>query len=253
MEVSASTGWANSVYRYWMMGNCLAGDSCPFSHDPSTLVSNISINDGGPQNAEFNGTPSYMENVSESFPPLQPAAVGGDQWTNPYFGKYPHLSYLGNRLSPQPFQPGRRGGGPVSRPQSRPISRHQHRELNPTAPSVDDPDAFPSLGAVSAKNKKHGRRGANARDGNSGKENVPTSLADVVRMTPSPAGNKGKPASKAIREAGKSRENSAAAQSIPIPKSIPWLETGSRANQQYIKYRTEAIRHGTVRNKFLQR
>jgi hypothetical protein len=34
--------------------------------------------------------------------------------------------------------------------------------------------------------------------------------------------------------------------------NIPWLETGSRANQQYIKYRTEAIRHGTVRNKFLQ-
>lgn len=141
--------------------------------------------------------------------------------------------------------------GHVSRPHSRPTSRQQHREMNYTAPSVDDPDAFPTLGAVSAKNagRRHGKRGA--REYQSSRDNYPTSLADVVRMSPSPAPGK-KPASR-NRDWGKSRENSAAAQSIPAPQNVPWLETGSRANQQYIKYRTEAIRHGTVRNKFLQR
>jgi hypothetical protein len=140
----------------------------------------------------------------------------------------------------------------LSRPHSRPGSRHQHRELNPTALSVDDPDAFPTLAAVSAKNsgkKNHGRKN---RDNNTTRDNMPTSLADVVRMSPAPAsGGKGKPSSKSNQTKG--RENSAAAQSIPAPQHIPWLETGSRTNQQYIKYRTEAIRHGTVRNKFLQR
>lgn len=141
----------------------------------------------------------------------------------------------------------------LGRPNSRPSSRHQNRELNPTAPSVDDPDAFPTLAAVNAKNagkKHHGKRGHN-RDTNMGKENIPSSLADVVRMSPSPVSGKGK-SSKNNKDI-KSRENSAAALSIQAPQNIPWLETGSRANQQYIKYRTEAIRHGTVRNKFLQR
>jgi len=46
--------------------------------------------------------------------------------------------------------------------------------------------------------------------------------------------------------------DTAAAMKIPQPQRIPWLETGERANQQYLKYRQEAIRHGSVRNKFLQ-
>jgi hypothetical protein len=107
------------------------------------------------------------------------------------------------------------------------------------------------LAAVSAKNaskKHHGKRGAH----NGAKEIIPSSLADVVRMSPSPGPTKGKNASKNAKET-KGRENSAAAMAIPAPQNIPWLETGARANQQYIKYRTEAIRHGTVRNKFLQR
>ena len=242
------------------MGNCLAGDGCPFSHDPSHLISNVSINDGDAQGtAPATSQAAYLDNASESFPPLQPmAAAAGDQWTHPYYAKYPHVAVAGSKAPLQSFQlgTGRRNGG-ASRPQSRPTSRHQNRDWNASAPSVDDPDAFPSLGAVSAKGsgKKHGKRGAqNARDGNSSKESLPASLADVVRMTPSPASsNKGKLLNKTSKEVAKSRENSAAAQSIPAPKNIPWLETGSRANQQYIKYRTEAIRHGTVRNKFLQR
>ncbi|KAF7181127.1 hypothetical protein CNMCM7691_000256 [Aspergillus felis] len=239
----------NHVCKYWIMGNCLAGDGCPFSHDPSALIANLSVGDGNQQ-----GGPTFnVENTSEAFPPLQSAGGAGEQWTNHYIGKYPHLSGLAGNKSPQAMQltPGKRNGH-GSRPHSRPTSRHQHRELNPTALSVDDPDAFPTLAAVSAKNasKKHAKR--NNRETGSVKENLPTSLADVVRMSPSPAPGKGKPTSKNSREGTKSRENSAAAQSIPAPQNIPWLETGSRANQQYIKYRTEAIRHGTVRNKFLQ-
>jgi hypothetical protein len=29
-----------------VMGNCLAGDGCPFSHDPSALIGNLSVTDG---------------------------------------------------------------------------------------------------------------------------------------------------------------------------------------------------------------
>lgn len=230
-----------------MLGNCLAGESCPFSHDPSTLVSNINMNDSETPNLAAQS--AYMDNTPESFPPLQSSAGAIDQWSNPYYGKYPHFTFFENRS--QQLGPSKRNGG--LRPHSRPSSRHQSREMNGGALPMDDPDAFPSLGAVSAKGsgKKHGKRGYNSRESNLSRENIPASLADVVRMTPSP-NHKGKPSSRSGKEA-KSRENTAAAQAIPAPKNIPWLETGSRANQQYIKYRTEAIRHGTVRNKFLQR
>ncbi|KAJ5295972.1 hypothetical protein PENANT_c001G00422 [Penicillium antarcticum] len=245
------------VCKYWVMGNCLAGDGCPFSHDPSALITNLSVTDGSRPSSPLNGSPFQVDSGSDAFPPLGPADPG-DQWANQYIGRYPsHLSaYQANKYAPPGLHPGmgRRTGSAthLGRPNSRPNSRHQHRELNPAAPSVDDPDAFPTLAAGSAKNagkKHHGKRGGHNRDPNSSKENIPSSLADVVRMTPSPvpgkkSGNRNKDT--------KGRENSAAAQSILPPQNIPWLETGSRANQQYIKYRTEAIRHGTVRNKFLQ-
>lgn len=244
------------------MGNCLAGDGCPFSHDPSALVSNLSVDDNSQQISASTLSQPYMDNTSEAFPPLQSAAGMSDQWAGQYL-KYPsHLGpMVGGKGVPQGMQlgVGRRNGSMthIARPHSRPSSRHQHRELNPTAPSVDDPDAFPTLAAVSAKGagkKHHGKRGShNNRDNSSSKENVPASLADVVRMTPSPAAGKGRHTFRNGKETVKSRENSAAAQAIPAPQNIPWLETGARANQQYLKARTEAIRHGTVRNKFLQR
>ena len=237
------------------MGSCLAGEGCPFSHDPEKLISNISLS-GSSRPASPAGSPFQMDSGSDAFPPLQSSAGMEDQWSSQYGGRYPtHLS--GAKAIPPGLHPGmgRRNGSMthLGRPNSRPTSRHQNRELNPTAPSVDDPDAFPTLAAVSAKNagkKNNGKRGGNNRDVS--KEIIPSSLADVVRMTPSPTPNKGKSASKNGKDS-KSRENSAAAMSIPAPQNIPWLETGARANQQYIKYRTEAIRHGTVRNKFLQR
>jgi hypothetical protein len=241
------------------MGNCLAGDGCPFSHDPSSLVSTLSVSGSSRPTSPPAGSPFQVDNGSDAFPPLQSSGTE-DQWAYQYGGRYPaQLSGLqGSKYLPPGLHPGmgRRNGSMthLGRPNSRPSSRHQNRELNPTAPSVDDPDAFPTLAAVSAKNagkKHHGKRGGHNRDANVGKENIPSSLADVVRMSPSLVPGKGK-SSKNNKDL-KSRENSAAAQSIQAPQNIPWLETGSRANQQYIKYRTEAIRHGTVRNKFLQR
>ncbi|KAJ5631156.1 uncharacterized protein N7484_011256 [Penicillium longicatenatum] len=244
--------------KYWVMGNCLAGDGCPFSHDPSSLVSTLSVSGSSRPTSPPAGSPFQVDSGSDAFPPLQSSGTE-DQWAYQYGGRYPaHLSGLqGGKHLPPGLHPGmgRRNGSMthLGRPSSRPSSRHQNRELNPTAPSVDDPDAFPTLAAVNAKNagkKHHGKRGGHNRDANLGKENIPSSLADVVRMSPSPVHGKGK-SSKNNKDI-KSRENSAAAQSIQAPQNIPWLETGSRANQQYIKYRTEAIRHGTVRNKFLQ-
>ncbi|KAL6236239.1 hypothetical protein BDW75DRAFT_207407 [Aspergillus navahoensis] len=237
--------------KYWVMGNCLAGDGCPFSHDPSALIANLSV-DGNPSGTSA-GIAFQVDNAPDAFPPLQSTPGTSEQWAGHLGGKYPGYLYGGPGGKNSSYLGGKRSGSmtSLSRPHSRPGSRHQHRELNPTALSVDDPDAFPTLAAVNAKNsgkKNHGRKN---RDNNTTRDNVPTSLADVVRMSPAPApGGKGKPSSK--NNLTKGRENSAAAQSIPAPQHIPWLETGSRTNQQYIKYRTEAIRHGTVRNKFLQ-
>jgi hypothetical protein len=82
---------------------------------------------------------------------------------------------------------------------------------------------------------------------------APSSLADVVRMSPSPAPSQQRKVEtgRKIRTYGGSE--SAAARKIPEPQHIPWLETGAGANQQYLKYRQEAIKHGSIRNKFLQR
>ncbi|KAL4738717.1 hypothetical protein BDV11DRAFT_188938 [Aspergillus similis] len=237
--------------KYWVMGNCLAGDGCPFSHDPSALIANLSVD--GNSSGTSAGIAFQVDNAPDAFPPLQSTPGSSEQWAGQLGGKYPGYLYGGLGGKNAPHLGGKRSGSMtnLSRPHSRPGSRHQHRELNPTALSVDDPDAFPTLAAVNAKNsgkKNHGRKN---RDNNTTRDNMPTSLADVVRMSPAPVpGGKGKPSSKNSQSKG--RENSAAAQSIPAPQHIPWLETGSRTNQQYIKYRTEAIRHGTVRNKFLQ-
>ncbi|OJJ49291.1 hypothetical protein ASPZODRAFT_1444904 [Penicilliopsis zonata CBS 506.65] len=246
----------NHLCKYWIMGNCLAGDGCPFSHDPSALVANISLTDVSSSQPSF-----QIDTTSDAFPPLQTTAPGAaEPWSSGQFlGRYPTPTFVPGKNGSSGLHVGSasRRNGTVH---SRPASRHQHRDNNITltAPSVDDPDAFPTLGAVGTKgaagNKKHhGKRGAHHSRESLNKENAPASLADVVRMSPSPSASKTRPASRAGKDsAPKGREHSVAAQSIPAPKNIPWLETGSRANRQYIKYRTEAIRHGTVRNKFLQ-
>ncbi|KAJ0290785.1 hypothetical protein COL154_000742 [Colletotrichum chrysophilum] len=76
-------------------------------------------------------------------------------------------------------------------------------------------------------------------------------------MSPSPSSASLRQDTKKLGRNGSSTnirngENSAAAQAIPNPKHIPWLETGERANKAYLKARQEAIKHGGLRNKFLQ-
>lgn len=145
------------------------------------------------------------------------------------------------------------------RPRSRPSSRHQqNKEASQAALSLDDTEAFPTLGSASAKQgkKHHGKRGGH---GHGSKENyTPSSLADIVKMAPSPGPTSSRLDSKKMSRNGSSQgmrngENSAAAQAIPSPRHIPWLETGESTNKAYMKARGEAHRHGALRNKFLQK
>lgn len=188
-----------------------------------------------------------------SFPALQP----GTPETAPAFAA--STGYLSGGIAAPPGFKGMHAYG-GERPRSRPGSRHQsQKDSTPAAPPLDDADAFPSLGSAAAKQgkKHHGKRGGH---GHGPKEPfTPSTLADIVKMSPSPSPGPGalRPGSKLGRNGSsasiRNGENSAAAQAIPNPKHIPWLETGERANKAYLKARQEAIKHGGLRNKFLQR
>ena len=244
------------AFRYWLMGNCLAGDTCVFSHDPSSLVANLSLgNPGIGVEAGGPNQPSLQVQDYDAFPILQAAAM--NQWAQTQTGMPLFGSNITRSLSNTSFASAQSGLISASSPRSfgsRPTSRHSSRAPTPSLPAVDDTDAFPSLGSVSAKGgkKHHGKRGGHGH-GNSAKENVPSSLTDIVRMSPSPApGLLRKGLVKARGYAG-SRENSTTTNSIPSPEHIPWLETGEKANQAYLKARQDAFKHGGLRNKFLQR
>ncbi len=229
------------------MGNCLAGDTCVFSHDPAHLLNRISFDDmstslqpqANPQYADFHAFPAL---------PLTEQYSGSFSSTNSFNPFNP----MG--ITPPPgFKPITDYSSDGSAQRSRPGSRHQ-RDV---APALDDNEAFPSLGAVVGKagKKHHGRRGGHGHSHREGSN--PSSLADVVRMAPSPGpgtireGRKtGTNGSSSIVRNG---ENSAAAQAIPNPEHIPWLATGEKANKAYLKARQDAIKHGGLRNKFLQR
>jgi hypothetical protein len=190
----------------------------------------------------------HLQDQYDQFPSLQSGSRSNSStFSIPPNGHFPTFT----PMSQQRTRSGYQHSG--SRPQSRPTSRHQHRpDSQLSAPSVDDPEAFPTLASLNAKraSKHHGQRSRHGH--NNFEKEVPGSLADVVRMSPSPApGQRKIDAMKKVRSTASSE--SAAAQKIPQPQHIPWLETGARANQQYLKYRQEAIKHGSVRNKFLQR
>jgi hypothetical protein len=233
------------------MGNCLAGDTCVFSHDPAHLMNKMSID--GASTPPPKGQSGLQLQDYNSFPTLQP---GTPEQHLTSFGSYPSVG-----ITPPPglrlFQP----GGESPRPRSRPGSRHQARSETPSAPALDDTDAFPSLGSASAAKqgkKHHGKRGGHGHGHKETFSPAPSSLADIVKMSPSPGPASLRPDSKKIGRNGSSTnmrngENSAAAQAISNPKHIPWLETGERANKAYLKARQEAIKHGGLRNKFLQR
>ncbi|KAK4459197.1 hypothetical protein QBC42DRAFT_11591 [Cladorrhinum samala] len=237
---------SSHICKYWVAGNCLAGETCIFSHDPAHLVNRIQIDGSGTpptQHATVN-----LQDYS-SFPALQPGTP--EQLSIfPAAANYPAVG-----VTPPPgFKGHHHNGYSGERPRSRPNSRHQQKEVAQSAPSPDDADAFPSLGAAIVKQgkKHHGKRGGH---GHSHKDNfAPSTLADIVKMSPSPTPSQQsrKMARNGSSTSIRNGENSAAAQAIPTPKHIPWLETGDRANKTYLKARQEAIKHGGLRNKFLQ-
>lgn len=231
--------------RYWVAGNCLAGNTCIFSHDPAHLVNRLNVDGSNTPPTkhatvnvqDYSNFPALQRGTPDQVPIFPGTANYPAVGVTPPPGYKPHHGYSGDR------------------PRSRPGSRHQQKDNTQAAPSPDDADAFPSLGSAAAKQgkKQHGKRGGH---GHGHKENFgPSTLADIVKMSPSPA--PAQPSRRAARNGNsagaRNGENSAAAQAIPAPKHIPWLETGERANKAYLKARQEAIKHGGLRNKFLQR
>lgn len=247
---------SNHICKYWLMGSCLAGDSCIFSHDPSSLVSKLSMN-GAAAPFTQGAQPDFQLQDYDSFPSLQPTT------SNPY--EQPLASSLLNSAAPifhsasppsslNPF-PTFVPTGPRGHSSSRPTSRHQSRTATPSTLAVNDDEAFPTLGSAAANRstKRHGKRGHGGAASKESPLATAASLADVVRMSPSPSPMI--PARRGLRTAKSatgSREDSAAAMNIPAPEHIPWLETGESANKAYLKARAEAFKHGGLRNKFLQ-
>ncbi|KAG9520994.1 hypothetical protein KCV07_g3859, partial [Aureobasidium melanogenum] len=244
---------SNHLCKYWLAGTCLAGESCIFSHDPSALMTRLTMDDHATPPLSQSIQPNFQLQDYDSFPALQPTN------SNPYDQSY-DPSMLNSPQSQPPtvstlnpfamFVP----SSSASVQSSRPNSRHQSRTATPSTLAVNDDEAFPTLGsaAASRSSRRHGKRG----HGNTANKESPvptlSSLADVVRMTPSPSpqiqSRRGLRPSKSTG----SRENSAAAMAIAAPEHIPWLETGESANKAYLKARAEAFRHGGLRNKFLQ-
>ncbi|KAI1431710.1 hypothetical protein GGR50DRAFT_689514 [Xylaria sp. CBS 124048] len=241
---------SNHICKYWVMGTCLAGETCIFSHDPAHLINRLNV-DGSSTPPQKPQTLQVQDH--QAFPALRPVTPE----LNPYA---PSFNYTGTAFasttSLKPLHPFAASDGGRSR--SRPGSRPQTKD-GTIAPSMDDNEAFPSLSSATAKpvKKHHGKRGGH---GHGHKETyTPSSLADIVKMSPSPSPSPApvRPDLKSMSRNGsstnvKNGENSLAAQAIPMPKQIPWLETGDKANKAYLKSRQEAIKHGGLRNKFLQ-
>ena len=241
-----------------MQGNCLAGDTCIFSHDPSTLISRMMLEESSTPPMQT-VQPNFQIQDYEAFPALQGINMEQIYALQASNGQLTPLEQLYGTTGAVAPPPGFSGLNPLasftpsssSRPPSRPGSRHGSRAPTPSFPAVDDNEAFPALGsasAVKAGKKHHGKRG----HGHHPKE-APNTLADLVRMSPSPSPAQ---ARKSFQPKGRnlpgSRENSATSQAIPPPEHIPWLETGDTANKTYLKHRAEAFKHGGLRNKFLQ-
>ncbi|OMP87372.1 NEDD4-binding protein 2 [Diplodia seriata] len=244
---------SKTVCKYWLAGNCLAGDTCLFSHDPTSLMSKMML-----EGSSTPPQPNFQVQDYEAFPSLQQTASHHSMHS--HYAEQSALEQLyGVRnvatpppgLSPFPtFTPS------SHRTHSRPSSSRQishSRASTPSAPAADDPEAFPSLASAAAAKggkKHHGKRGGHGHVNKDG--SAPNTLADVVKMSPSPAPAQPRKGLRPAKSFNGTRENSAAAQAIPAPEHIPWLETGDSANKAYLKARQEAFKHGGLRNKFLQ-
>jgi len=247
------------------MGNCLAGASCIFSHDPALLLNRMSVGD-----ATVETTPSQLQSNLQvqdydTFPTLQAATSG--QWeelsSSQVNGYDCSVSPRSTTIMSSPrrsFEPRSSSMNDISSSygssDSRPTSRHRSREPTPppSIPAVDDAETFPTLSAAGTKaaKKHHGKRGGHGH-GHGHKENNPSSLAEVVRMPSSPAPTSLRKGLVNIKSYNESRENTLATGNIPTPQHVPLLEIGAKANQEYLKARQDAFKHGGLRNKFLQR
>lgn len=246
------------------MGNCLAGDSCIFSHDPALLMSRMSMGDGNSTMPASQLPQDLQVQDPNAFPILQPSPQISYQASSPShsnFYRYPSspgsTGLIGSPRRHFEPRPSAMTGmsSSFSSSGSRPISRHRSPQpgQRTSIPAVDDVDVFPSLGAagVKAGKKHHGKRGGHGH-GHSNKESAANSLADVVRMSPAIGGGPGL-LRKGLAKTKTYSSPSGAASSVPPPQHIPWLETGVKANQEYLKSRQDAFKHGGLRNKFLQR
>ena len=213
------------------MGNCLAGETCIFSHDPSYLVGKLTLDRARTPPVR---AATFSLQDHESFP-----ALGSVRPSTP--DMHPTLSLT-------PPLSGLRPGFDAVLSRARPGSRHAALVPKDTAaPSLDDPVAFPQLGAAAKQAKKHhGKRGAHhgAHD-----------YSTVVAATPSHARDL-RPDSRPMHRHGSwsnLRADHSANTTVPPPKNLPWLEAGEKTNKAYIKARTEALRHYGMRNRFLQK
>jgi len=216
-----------TICKYWLMGSCLAGDTCIFSHDPTMSVSKMTL--GSETGSRTSTPPPHLQfQDGSSFPSLSPP----DHWS----GAGTVSGGMAGSAPAFKFTP------------SRPNSRQHNRERDQNSslvPLVDDSEAFPSLGsAKSSAHKKRDRRPKN--DIPTG----PSSLAEVVRMG-SPGPNSSRWSSVGTSPNSK-RGSRVTASHIPAPQQIPWLETGSALNRTYLKHRKEALNHGVLRAKYLQ-
>ena len=211
-----------TICKYWLMGSCLAGKTCIFSHDPTMSVSKMTL---GSDSQTSTPPPGIQFQDASAFPSLSP----GKHW-NGGSGVGPGMTGPppGFKLTP-----------------SRPHSRQQSRDRSQDSSiPLDDSEAFPSLGSVK-NHKKRDRRPKN--DIPTG----PSSLAEIVR-TGSPGPNSNRWAGVGGSPNSKRGISRVSASHIPAPQQIPWLETGSALNRMYLKHRKEALNHGVLRAKYLQ-
>ncbi|PNS20217.1 hypothetical protein CAC42_5667 [Sphaceloma murrayae] len=244
----------NHICKYWMAGNCLAGSACMFSHDPSLLMSRLNVDDSKSPPTQpdlvqdLDSFPSLQRSTSNPFESLDSPPVGSPQSTSSVLAQSAMNPFAN-------FVP----SGLRSRPESRPTSRHTSRAATPSTLSFQDDDAFPSLGsAASTRSVKrhHGKRGHGHATHRDNTPMNPSSMADVVKMSPVPASPipmlQTRRGLRPVNSFTGSRETGPSAQAIPPPEHIPWLDTGVEANRAYLKARAEAFKHGSLRNKFLQ-
>lgn len=276
-----------TICKYWLTDSCLAGDTCIFSHDPTTAAVKLHQTEGLVSGNASPSTPPAKLAVQDAnaFPALTPEYNGNGNGMHNNHG-YHHGPPVTPRSAYRQLH--------HSRPNSRAAHRDNHqihhhnnhrnnhidnRPNTPQIPSVDDTEAFPSLGAVKPgkkkdKNRNVGTSGASTPNG----INIPTgpaSLADVVRNspTPSPAAatpkrwgpvtghappSSPKPRPRPVSAASTNSippnrpATPSSATSIPAPQQTPWLTPSMMQNKPYLRHRQASYKHAHSRNKFLQ-